>query len=593
MFRDTLADSRNLSFRSSFEVAHGCIMCHSLYVKANGEMPCWDDVGESKILRHLDYEALQNGEERNLFYSPDLLAIRKAFSAGQEPFPDLCRRCAARGHGAVSELRPDVIEILHIEASYLCHLACPQCIPPKSRRDLKDPPFNMPAEVYKCLLRTLFRDVVRQIRFVHFEGRGDPLMNPGLGEMIRATKELYPYAFTKVTTHGNYPFRSWILESGLDLLRLSIDGAFPETYSKYRVGGTLDAALDLMRNISDQRRRTGASLRMEWKYLLFEWNDSDEEMLEAARLADEVDADLRFCLTHSPGRSNRIPDLTTLGSVLTRLGIDASPDLTFQLKPDPSNAYGDAVVGEHCEALLHRALRLLKSGDTTGCSKHLNEALRLDPRLDCGISGGRQDGLSMHGLWLEAGKIRHPSTASALANIAFELQEAATAEVLFRRYLAMAPTAPDREKVDELLVGLIVENRLGRSTSEMSEASMSELLEAQKALLEFDPGPALLMPARTGRAVFRRALPELAEAVRSPRTLIHLAYLRWFQGDPLSAIRLSERFLELSPFTEDHLQIKTANQNFRSFRWRCRLLHLGRLLHPKAQRSAPSLVTDS
>jgi hypothetical protein len=571
----------DFDFRSGFEEAHGCIMCHSLYVKANGEMPCWDDVGEGKILRHLDYEALLNGEEKDLFYSPDLLAIRKAYSAGQEPFPELCLGCAARGHGAVGELRPDVIEILHIEASYLCHLACPQCIPPKARRTLKGPPYNIPAEVYECLLRSLLRDGVEQIRFVHFEGRGDPLMNPGLGKMIRATKELYPYAFTKVTTHGNYPFRPWILDSGLDLLRLSIDGAFPETYSTYRVGGSLDAALDLMRNIRDLRRSTGASLRMEWKYLLFEWNDSDEEMLEAARLADEVDADLRFCLTHSPGRSNRIPDLTTLGSQLTRLGIDASPDLTFQLKPDPSNAYGDAVVGEHCEALLHRALRLLRSGDTIGCSKHLNEALRLDPGVDWDISGDWEAGLSIDRLFLDAEKIRHPSTASALANIAFDLQEAATAEVLFRRYLAMAPTAPDREKVDELLVRLIVENRLGRSTSEMSEAAMSELLEAQKALLEFDPGPALLVPARTGRAVFRRALPELAEAVRSPRTLVHLAHLRWFQGDPLSAIRLSERFVELSHCTEDHLQIKKAVQNFRRFRWRCRLLYLGRLLHSR------------
>jgi hypothetical protein len=43
-----------LKARMDPEPHRGCLMCDSLYIKANGEMPCWDDVGESRVLRKLD-----------------------------------------------------------------------------------------------------------------------------------------------------------------------------------------------------------------------------------------------------------------------------------------------------------------------------------------------------------------------------------------------------------------------------------------------------------------------------------------------------------------------------------------------------------
>ena len=55
--------------------ARGCMMCHSLYVKANGEMPCWDDIGETLILRTLDESALQNNRELPIFHGSELRGI--------------------------------------------------------------------------------------------------------------------------------------------------------------------------------------------------------------------------------------------------------------------------------------------------------------------------------------------------------------------------------------------------------------------------------------------------------------------------------------------------------------------------------------
>lgn len=119
------------------------MMCHSLYVKANGEMPCWDDIGETLTLRTLDEGALQENRESPIFHGVELQRIRQAFIDGHDPYPGLCDFCAVRGHSLIeANLRPRTMEVLHLEASYLCHLSCNSCIPASERRGLERPPYS-------------------------------------------------------------------------------------------------------------------------------------------------------------------------------------------------------------------------------------------------------------------------------------------------------------------------------------------------------------------------------------------------------------------------------------------------------------------
>src|SRR5579862_8323640 len=162
-----------------------CMMTHGLYLKANLEMPCWDDVGEAKILRQLDSERLAQGRELELSSFDALMHIRQSFAQGRLPYPDLCGRCAVRGHGQpVVSMRPRTLEALHVEPSYLCHLACPQCIAPKVRRSLKAPPYHLAPADFDAFLAQLKRESVEHIALVIFEGRGDPLSNQHIGELV-------------------------------------------------------------------------------------------------------------------------------------------------------------------------------------------------------------------------------------------------------------------------------------------------------------------------------------------------------------------------------------------------------------------------
>jgi molybdenum cofactor biosynthesis enzyme MoaA len=432
----------------------GCLMCDSLYVKANGELPCWDDVGEALILRTVDEQALLLQQETALFDFSGLVEIRQAFLAGQNPHPHLCSDCAVRGHGLVNSLNPKTMRVLHIEPSYLCQLACPQCIDPRDRRRLKKPPYNMSLAFYEGLLQQLHREGVSLIRLVHFEGRGEPLLNKDLGRMIHCTREYYPNAFTKVTSHGNFPFQPWMLESGLDLLRLSVDGAFEDSYLKYRVGGNLGKVFELMRTIRDQRRHFDSRLRVEWKYLLFEWNDNDEEISTAARLADELEVDLRFCLTHSPGKSSRFRSVEALKETLATLAPRATLALTFQLKAASNDADIGHLIAEHSEALLLSALRHFRVGETSAGQANLIEALTFDPGLPATeLSAGNESPLKTH-LQRIRSAAKYPCTLSALANIALVFKDWMAAEQLFQGYLDLAPQAPDRHKVEQKLLEL-------------------------------------------------------------------------------------------------------------------------------------------
>jgi hypothetical protein len=65
---------------------------------------------------------------------------------------------------------------------------------------------------------------------------------------------------------------------------------------KYRVGGNLEKALCFLRNLRNERHRSKTRMKVIWKYILFEWNDSDEEMQHAASLATELECDLLFVL---------------------------------------------------------------------------------------------------------------------------------------------------------------------------------------------------------------------------------------------------------------------------------------------------------
>ncbi len=85
---------------------------------------------------------------------------------------------------------------------------------------------------------------------------------------------------------------------------VSCDGVYPESYARYRIGGKVERPLQFMRDAMKDTCQFPPIVV--WKYILFEWNDSFEEIRAAQELAQEIGVTaLLFVYTHSAGKSQR------------------------------------------------------------------------------------------------------------------------------------------------------------------------------------------------------------------------------------------------------------------------------------------------
>ena len=116
--------------------------------------------------------------------------------------------------------------------------------------------------------------------------------------MCEYIKSRFPHVYLYTSTNGlafNEDQARRLVHSGIDEVTFSIDGATPESYAKYRQRGRFDVAIRNLRAMADEKRKAGCDVPfLNWRYILFVWNDSDAEMLEARRLADDVGVD-RLC----------------------------------------------------------------------------------------------------------------------------------------------------------------------------------------------------------------------------------------------------------------------------------------------------------
>jgi len=148
----------------------------------------------------------------------------------------------------------------------------------------------------------LFRRVVDEagpsLARIDFFNYGEAFLHKRAIEMCEYIKSSFPGVYLYTSTNGlafTEEQARRLTHSGIDEVTFSIDGATPESYAKYRQRGKFDVAIRNLRAMVDEKRRSGRDLPfLNWRYILFIWNDSDAEMEEARRLAADIGVD-RLC----------------------------------------------------------------------------------------------------------------------------------------------------------------------------------------------------------------------------------------------------------------------------------------------------------
>ena len=322
-----------------------CPSVDSIFLRAWGDLVCWDDAGSDHILQAWDPAV----DYADVFLNGPYQEIRRHLEQGRMPRPEECARCLLlrmMPAGAGAPWDRSFIRLFRVEPSYYCSLDCPGCVPLSVRR-LSSKAFQLDPEILDRILADLTARGLA-VDALDFQGHGEPLLNPRLWEMGRRSRERLPEAWISVTTNAQSRFRPEMVQSGFDDFVCSIDGVDAGSYEPYRVHGNFDLAWRFMVALVRAGASANRRIRVVWKYVIFEHNSSPETLLKAQRMAlDAGVSELVFVLT----RNGPAPRHIRLPSDVPRL--EPGPPVSFRF-------HEPAI--EDLEARLAEARRLESEG---------------------------------------------------------------------------------------------------------------------------------------------------------------------------------------------------------------------------------------
>jgi hypothetical protein len=182
----------------------------------------------------------------------------------------------------------------------------------------------MPLELFEALLRSLHSESFTVEEF-EYCGRGEPLTHKQFREFPRLVRQFFPKSRQRVITSGNFDYSRCLGDTAMEEIVVSCDGFYQSNYEKYRIGGNVTKVLQFLSDIP--KEVDGQRQLIIWKYILFEFNDSDHEIRDAQNKAAELDVDILFVFTHSRFRSKRftLENRELLPRYRPNVRIDATP----------------------------------------------------------------------------------------------------------------------------------------------------------------------------------------------------------------------------------------------------------------------------
>ncbi len=133
---------------------------------------------------------------------------------------------------------------------------------------------------------------------IDFFNYGEAFLHKRAVEMCEYIKTKFPHIYLYTSTNGlafSEEKVRQLARSGIDEVTFSLDGSSQDTYVKYRQRGNFEKAIGNLRALLDEKARSGRDVPfVNWRYILFNWNDHDEEMARARQMAADLGVD-RLC----------------------------------------------------------------------------------------------------------------------------------------------------------------------------------------------------------------------------------------------------------------------------------------------------------
>lgn len=179
---------------------------------------------------------------------------------------------------------------LVVDPSNVCQLACPGCVHSEHSElhQIFDWPNGTLSETRLSALLKRFGPYAIGVLFYNY---GEPLLNLNTPKLIRMAKAwLMETSISTTLSVRRFDAEAYV-ESGLDLVNLSIDGATQPVYERFRRNGDLELVLGNLRKLVDAKRRLGKRYPvLAWNFLTFEHNV--HEIPLAVSMARKLGVDL-------------------------------------------------------------------------------------------------------------------------------------------------------------------------------------------------------------------------------------------------------------------------------------------------------------
>jgi hypothetical protein len=232
--------------------------------------------------------------------------LRRELNAGGSKFCGDCPLKLPLGKDASPPQRdltvPALPSRLYVECTAACNISCEQsCCAPETGITRTRQAGMLDFDLFRRVIDEAGPSLVR----IDFFNYGEAFLHKRAVEMCEYIKSRFPHVYLYTSTNGLAFTEEQIrrlVRSGIDEVTFSIDGATPESYVKYRKRGDFAKAIRNLTFAVEEKRAAGRDVPcLNWRYILFRHNDSDDEMQLARTMAARIGVDrLAWELTDHP-----------------------------------------------------------------------------------------------------------------------------------------------------------------------------------------------------------------------------------------------------------------------------------------------------
>jgi radical SAM protein with 4Fe4S-binding SPASM domain len=172
-----------------------------------------------------------------------------------------------------------------IEPTTSCNLGCPEC--PSGLRQFSRPTGSMDMASF----RRICDELSPTLAYLTLYFQGEPYLNPHFFHFVDYASRKRIFTATSTNAHFLSPRNAErTVQSGLDRLIISLDGADADSYDRYRIGGDYNKVLAGVKNLVDAKKKLGSQKPfLELQFIVFRHNE--EQIPQIKRLATELGVD--------------------------------------------------------------------------------------------------------------------------------------------------------------------------------------------------------------------------------------------------------------------------------------------------------------